>query len=262
VTQTLLNFIHLSDTHLHINPAFNGDGNNPFTPLQGTNALIQNISTLPFPIDFVLHTGDVMNDPDVEEDYQIAREVLSKIKYPIYYLPGNHDKPKGIRRVLNGTAHTYYDFEVNGIQIAALDSKIPGSHAGLISDEQMDWLNDLCTAPDNRPLIVALHHHPIPLNISWLDEIVLQNGEKLHQTLLKARNRLRCVLYGHIHEQTTTIRDGITYISTLSAWFQTRTWSGQTGPSHDPVQLPGFNVVTLTDRETRVRAYRVPMIPG
>ena len=35
-----------------------------------------------------------------------------------------------------------------------------------------------------------------------LDPIVLRNGEALHKILLKAKDRLRGVFYGHIHENT------------------------------------------------------------
>ncbi len=90
--------------------------------------------------------------------------------------------------------------------------------------------------------------------------MVLTNGLDLHGILLKAKQRLRGVFYGHIHETIVTTRDGITYYSVQSGWFQTRTWYGQANPARDLTQYPGFNLVTLTDRDTFVRPLRVPAV--
>ena len=56
-----------------------------------------------------------------------------------------------------------------------------------------------------------------------------------------------------------TVRDGISYYSVLSGWFQTRTWHNQQDAMNAPLYNPGFNVVTLTARDTFVRYYRVKM---
>jgi 3',5'-cyclic-AMP phosphodiesterase len=266
MTDTLVTFVHISDTHIHADPNFTGEIAS-FSSRPGVAALIQEINRLPFPIDFVLHTGDVMTDPEHHEDYLIARDILSEIRCPVYYLPGNHDRPAGMRQFLMPDLITsvegqmYYEFDFNGVQFIALDSHLSGSGGGLLADQQLSWLEALLARPDHRPLVVALHHHPLLLGAPWLDTIPLQNGEILHRILLPVRNRLRGVFYGHIHETSSTIRDGISYISALSAWFQTRTWQGQTEPFQDPVQIPGFHVVTLTPQDTFVRAYRVPFSP-
>lgn len=267
MTDTLLTFVHLSDTHIHADPLYTGDIAS-FSSRPGVAALIQEVNALPFHVDFVLHTGDIMTDPEHLEDYLIARDILSQINRPVYYLPGNHDRPDGIRQFLMGQliaapseGQMYYEFDMNGVQVIALDSHLPGTAAGIISDEQLAWLASLVKRPDDRPLIVALHHHPLLLGAPWLDTIPLTNGETLHQILLHARHRLRGVFYGHIHETTTTIRDGISYVSALSAWFQTRTWQGQQEPFQDPVQIPGFHVITITTQDTFIRSYRVPFNP-
>lgn len=261
--QPLLTFVHISDTHLHPDPLYKGDYA-AFSARRGVEAMIAHINALPFPIDFVLHTGDVLDNPFRAEDYALPRAVLGKITAPLYYLVGNHDRGADFQVGLLGREQsevtpTYdYTFEVNGVQIICLDSSVPGTHAGTLNEDQLAWLDRLCTAPDDRPLVVALHHHPLPLG-STLDDIILTNGEALHAILCKARSRLRVVLYGHIHEGVVTVRDGITYHSALSSWFQTRTWHTQQQILNDPSQTPGFNVVTLTATSTFVRAYRFPV---
>jgi Icc protein len=266
MNDALLTFVHISDTHLHADPQYVGNIAR-FSSRQGVAAIVNEINALPFEIDFVLHTGDVMTDPEHVEDYMVAHAYLSPLRAPVYYVPGNHDRPDGIRQYLMKQVITpsddqmYYEFEVKGVQVIALDSHRPNNASGTLGDSQLEWLDALCTRQDDRPLIVAVHHHPLLLNAPWLDAIPLTNGDLLHQILLKAKHRLRAVFYGHIHESTTTLRDGIAYTSGLSGWFQTRTWHGQHEPFQDPVQIPGYNVVTLTQHNTLIRSYRVPFYP-
>jgi Icc protein len=261
MAEHLLTFVHLSDTHLHIDPEYTGDFVT-FSSRPSVAALIDHINALPFPIDFVLHTGDIMTDPQPDH-YTAARDLLQAIRFPVYYLPGNHDRVEPLQRMMLNRAPADillpmdYQFEVNGVQIVCLDSVQPDTAIGKLELSQLQWLSEAATPDDPRPLVVALHHHPIPLESPWLDSIALVNGLELHRILLNVRHRLRGVFYGHIHENVITVRDGISYYSTLSAWFQTRTWYGQAEPFNDPSHDPGFNVVTLTARDTFVRQFRV-----
>ncbi len=261
----LLTFIHISDTHLHHVPAYTGPFVD-FSAYAGVETLIEALNALPFPIDFVLHTGDIMTDPESAVEYQVAARMLSQIRYPIYYLVGNHDRSEDVQSVMMGyppeqiRPNLDYEFSVNGVQIICLDSNRPEGHSGRLEANQLAWLDNLCRADDPRPLVVALHHHTLPLAAPWLDGIVLENGAELHRILLQTRHRLRGVFYGHIHENTVTTRDGISYYSTLSAWFQTRTWYNQLYAANDPLlREPGFSVVTLTEQDTFVRFYRYPL---
>lgn len=266
MSNRLLTFVHISDTHLHSDPTFTGAFTN-IVPRPGVEATIRQINDLPFEIDFVLHTGDIMTDPQQEAEYELARDLLGTLRYPVYYLAGNHDRADAIQKILMGrapefiTPHLDYELDINGVQVLCLDSSIhqPNTHYGYLEPEQIAWVEARCSAADSRPLVVALHHHPLPLYAPWLDEIVMTNGEQLHNALLKARHRLRGVFYGHIHESIVTVRDGISYYSVLSGWFQTRTWHNQIEPQNEPLHFPGFNVVTLTEQDTFVRYYRVKM---
>ncbi|MCY3945237.1 MAG: metallophosphoesterase [Anaerolineaceae bacterium] len=257
-----LTFVHISDSHLATDPAWSG----PLTdilPRPGAEALVREIAALPMPIDFVLHTGDVHSDPERPQDYRQAADLYRQLRMPVYFLPGNHDRSDWLQRELMGihepAAQADQEFEIGGVQFLLLDSSAPGvdEHYGWLEAEQLDWLAQRCAADDPRPLVVALHHNPLSLVVPWLDGIVLRNGEALHEALLPARARLRCVFYGHIHESILTLRDGIPYQSVRSSWFQTQTWHGQADPFKEPLHWPGYNLVTLTERDTFVRHCRV-----
>lgn len=257
MSQTLLTFVHISDTHISADPEY-GRHYAAHSTQQGAQALVQQINALPFQPDFVLHTGDVAYDPD-ESAYEAARAILSQIRCPVYYVAGNHDDSAALQRALLGRAEAalpfHYEFEVNGVQIICLDSNGPAEPPrGYVLEEQLDWLEDRCAAPDERPLLVAVHHNALPVAIPWLDDYMrITNGAALGAALARARGRLRGVFFGHVHQNLTIFRDGVLYSSALSSWNQFHAWPGQVDTIADAASTPGFSVVTLTREQTYIR---------
>lgn len=263
----LLTFVHISDTHIHADPNYKSEFvDYPARPR--VEEMIRQINALEVSIDFVLHTGDIMTDPERAEDYAVAREVMAELRYPVYYIPGNHDRTALVQQVMLGraedaiTPYLDYTFDHNGVQFICLDSSEPGNAIGKLAEPQLKWLAANCKPDDPRPLVVAVHHNPLPTRAPWLDIMTLRQGAELHDILKPARARIRGVFFGHIHEHTVTVRDGIAYYSSLSGWFQTRTWFDAQAPARDPLDIPGFNLVTLTKQDTFVRFYRTPLPPA
>lgn len=262
MSDILLRFIHISDTHLSHDPEYGLDSIG-WQPRQTAEALVEQLNNLPFEPDFVLHTGDVTNEPNPAA-YELARELLGRIRHPLHYLAGNHDDSEMLQRVLLQRTtiqpEWYTDFEVKGVHIVCLDSTGPAEPpGGSVSDDQLAWLATICNANDDRPLVVAVHHNILPVGVPVLDEdIRLENGEALHQTLLPARHRLRGVFYGHIHQQSQTLRDGILYNSVPACWYQFQSWPLPAPMTRDLAAQPGFNIVTITPDQTHIRSHRYP----
>lgn len=256
---TLLTFVHLSDTHISPDSAY-GNHHAPWSTQQGARALVKAVNALPMQPDFILHTGDVVYDP-VPEAYHTARQILATLESSVYYLAGNHDQPDALQRVLLGRSDVlspfHYSVEINGVQLVCLDTNGPAEPPrGNVMSEQLRWLDTICSTPDNRPLIVAMHHNPLPIGSSWLDDYMrLTNGEEVHRVLMKARSRLRGVFFGHVHQNISYYRDGILYISALSSWNQFLAYPGLDDTIPDVGAQPGFNVVTLTRDQTFIRQW-------
>ena len=257
----LLTFVHISDTHIHPDPTYSKDYAE-VTSYAGAQALVEQVNALPFDPEFVLHTGDVAYDP-YPEAYNACRDILGEIKYPVYYLAGNHDKSIALQK--NLMAHgdpinpLHYVFEHNGVQIVCLDSndKRAEPPRGYVSDYQIGWLAGLCQAKDDRPMVIAVHHNPTLTGIRWLDSYMgIQNTEQFHQALLPARDRIRGVFFGHVHQNLDIYRDGILYCSTLSSWTQFHAWPGMVDTQSDKGAEPGFSVVSIYEDQTIIRRYR------
>ncbi len=266
MSETLLRFVHMGDTHISADPHYNQDGA-MHTPLVGAKALVHQINALPFAPDFVLHTGDVAYNPD-ESAYFAAHNILSAITVPVYYLAGNHDDPGALQRIMLGQTaiKSPFDteFEVNGVQIVCVDSNRPAEPPrGRVSEEQLAWLEGIARAADDRPLIVATHHNVLPMGSPWWDDFMrMVNGEAFHKALLPARDRLLGVFFGHVHQAVDIVRDGIAYFSTLSSWYQLHNYPGQLESEVDRLAGPGYNVVTVTREQVYIRRCRYTVDAG
>jgi Icc protein len=259
-SEVLLQFVHISDTHISADPAYT-HAEADYPAVAGAQELVRQINALPFQPDFVLHTGDIAYDP-VPSAYDAARAILQDIRYPTYYLVGNHDDPALLQQKMVGRTQILspydYEFELNGVQIVCLDSNGPAQFAGgSLLPKQLEWLEGICKSHDVRPLVVAVHHNALPIGSSFWDDFMrMTNGEDFHRTLLSAQRRLRGVFFGHVHQGTETYRDGILYSSVLSSWYQLQCWPGQSGILEDRGAEPGFNVVTITRSQTFIRRHR------
>ena len=261
-------FLHISDTHLHPSTSYTNE-HTTLSPLVCYRAMIEAIQKLPFELDFILHTGDVTFDPEPNY-YPAIAELLGELPYPTHYVLGNHDDAKAFQQIMLGhhpnkvNDKYFYTFEHNGVQFICLDSVDPTNPpAGIVSAEQLMWLDDLCRANDERPLVVAVHHNILPLGISWLDKYMrVQNSKEVHNILQKATHRLQVVLHGHIHSNLQVMRDGVFYCSAGSAWFQLSAFPHTPNEIKDSIAHPSFNIVSVTNQQTFIQrhAFALPSV--
>lgn len=262
-----LRFAQISDTHISHDPHYNRESA-PHTPLAGARALIAALRELPYPLDFILHSGDVVYDPHPQA-YQAARALLRDLPAPVIYLAGNHDDPAMLQRVLLGVDEPRLPFdgehEIGGAQLLCLDSgRLTGDEApaGRLETEQLAWLRARTTAVDERPLLVFIHHNPLPQPESpWLEAMRLQNGDDFHAALLPARERLRGVFFGHIHQPIHLLRDGLLYSSAVASWQSFMADPGELELRFDAAARPGFNIVSLRGDTTAIRRHSFA-VPG
>jgi len=266
MTGPLLTFVQISDSHVGPTPDFNrysGVATLPFLE-QSVTA----INNFPEPPDFVVHTGDIIDDRS-EAACKLAAEVLAQLNVPLYCVNGNHDDQALLRRyfdlpVLIGNPATDsldYTFQVRDEHFLVLDTAhndIVRDPLGVLTDEQLALVSTQAT-PIGPPLTVFLHHTPWPLGSPWFDKhMPLVNADALHETLLPARDRLRGVFHGHAHRSHQVIRDGITYVSAGStfAQFGWRPWDER--PAFDRDFPPTYNLVQFFHNRTVVHQYMLP----
>ncbi len=266
----MIEFIHISDTHFGPLETTEIRGSNPF---KRNMALVDAINELPFTPDFVVHTGDIVNDPD-DRAYHLAEAVLSRLRAPIHFVSGNHDDEAATRRFMTVAPHTQfagvekklaYSFPMGpGVEGVTFDAWVPpeeGPH-GFLPQNQVVAFERLLQTTESR-FALFLHYPIIPIGSRWIDKhLLVKNGDAVHHFLADYSERICGVFFGHIHRGLHLHRDGILYSGVSSPVCQF-----SAGPDDEICEFDSrcglaFNHITITEESTLIKEYSVPFVPG
>ena len=155
------------------------------------------------PVDMVIVAGD-LTDFGTEEEYQRFRSLMGPLDLPYRAVPGNHDDVTAMRTCFSdqswmpteGPINWASDFD--DLVVIGLDSSVPESAHGHLTDETLSFLAAKLDAQEGQPTIVTLHHPPVLTGIEKMDIQNLRESKEL-KTILSGYNgelRLTC---GHVH---------------------------------------------------------------
>ena len=256
----MLRFVHISDTHVGPDTQHMQYGRNTY---QDAKAMVDFINHgLEFEPDFVLHTGDVINEPDAGAS-QLAADLFKSLRFPAWYVLGNHDDRERMRADLldlpPADGPLFYDFRQGDFHFLTLDSRGDIDPQGFVSADQLDWLAQTCHASDARSLVLLVHHLPLRLGVVWIDrDMRIMNDDALFDVLRPHSERLRGVFFGHIHRATTGFRDGILCSSSASTFMQFHMNPDDEQAQFDTLAPGGYAVVTMTHGQTTVTHHTLP----
>lgn len=259
-------FLHISDTHIGVEDGFNVQG---VVTLPFAKKLVDHISTLPFTPDFVVHTGDVVHEmPGVgnERAYELVKGLMKRVNTPVYYVTGNHDTSAPIKKFLTmgkkedlSSSLNSYRFDLNGIRFLTVDARGPDKidPHGLVSPEQMSIVEKE-VAEGILPLVVFIHYPAVALDSTWLDrDMLILNGDELHSLLVRAKERIRGVFFGHVHRPISVVRDGILYSSAGSPYVQFYSYPGQADVSFQKGDTVYYSIVTIETNNVLIKTQTV-----
>jgi len=191
--------------------------------------------------DAIVATGDLVQD-ETQAGYKQFKNVLAPLGIPVLCIPGNHDAPDIMANVLNTTP-----FQLNGSyqrhdwSLIMLSSFARGEEGGYISASELERLN--ATLHKHRTLhtLICLHHQPVPMGSRWLDKVALHNPQDLFN-IVDAAPQVRALLWGHVHQVSDQLRNGIRLMSSPSTCSQFRPYSDDFALDDHP---PGFRWLEL-----------------
>lgn len=238
--QSCHSILQITDLHIPQNPG---------TTLAGINTeyffhaiLKQAFASHPH-FDLVLLTGDLAQDP-CEESYQRVMSALEAYKTPCIGLPGNHDSFELMNELFTSSiisCNRQFTFE--NWQIICLNSVIPFSDKGHLSEDELSHLKQyLDNYPDHHALI-AVHHHCIKTKSTWMDTMMIDNSDEL-LLLIKQYDQVKAITFGHIHQALDVSLDSIRFLGTPSTCFQFK--PGCRTFTLDNLS-PGYRVLRLYD---------------
>ena len=211
-----LRLLHITDTHLFAQADGRLRGVDTYRTL---SRVLDRAAADARPPDALLVTGDLSQDESLGA-YQQFRILLSRLNVPVWCLPGNHDAPVFMGEVLSAPP-----FHVGGAMVSAnwclmlLNSHIAGDHGGRLAQNQLEWLDAMLREHRDRHVLLAVHHHALPLKSRWLDALALYNADELI-AIIDRSPQVRCVVAGHVHQASDITRNGVRYVTTPSTCFQ------------------------------------------
>lgn len=156
---------------------------------------------------FVVHTGDI-TDHGTRKEMEKYLKIAKKIRYPVRYARGNHDKRNLFREFFG---NSYYSWDYDNCHFVVLDNGYE-----LIGSTQFAWLeNDL--SKTDKPVKIVFMHMPIfsklkPKHVmgKFSGFLGRNDGRRLESIFVK--HKVSHVFTGHIHAyQDLGVHKGVHY---------------------------------------------------
>ena len=213
---SVLRLIQFTDPHLYGSETETLRGIATLPALKAALSDAQQSSA--WPPDVVLVTGDLVQDDP--SGYAHIRRVFGHLGMPVLCIPGNHDDPAAMRRELRVDPFTvggHADF--GAWRIVLLDSSLPGSASGRLSEKTLAQLEAALSGAAGRHCLVTLHHHPVAMSSRWLDRVGLENAEEFFG-VVERHDNVRAILWGHVHQVYEGRRKNVRLLATPSTCAQ------------------------------------------
>jgi len=211
------------------------------------------------PPDLIFLTGDNSQDA-TPESYERLASLFSGEKSPVYCLPGNHDSLPMMKLILGKKNFLIRRFfSKNSWQFVFLDSTVENSPKGYLRKEELDFLDSTIEEHPAKHTLICLHHQPVPVGSVWMDTMEVDNFEKLFEVLRPHQN-VRGILFGHVHQEYSSEREGKLLLGSPSTCFQFK--PGQEKFSLDNLP-PGYRWLhLLPDGRIQTGVRRLPRVPA
>jgi 3',5'-cyclic AMP phosphodiesterase CpdA len=229
---TALRFVQVSDSHL----GFKGPANLDVAATFG--AAINQVNSLGFEPDFVMHSGDVTH-LSLAAEFGQAKEMMSDIRTPrVFTVPGEHDTINdggALYRKFFGAGTLgdgWFSFDAGGVHFITLVNATSVDALGRLGASQLDFVRrDVAGLSSETPIVLFSHIPLYAMYPKW------GWGTSDAVTLLAMLRRFGSVtaLNGHVHQVFTKTEGNVTFYSAAPTCY----------PLPQPGQAPAPLPVTL-----------------
>jgi Icc protein len=203
-----MNILQLSDPHLLARPEGLIAGRSPARALEeGVRRGLDQLAAEGIRIDRLLLSGDLCDD-ESWGGYVALRKALRSWEGPIDLLAGNHDHATLLRAAMGRRARIAPAMVALGPwRLLLLHSHRPGRVEGWLGGDQLRWLADHLRIASPAPVLLAVHHPPLPIGDPAFDAIGLRDGPALLE-LLATTPHVRALVCGHVHQHWEGVLPG------------------------------------------------------
>lgn len=169
-------------------------------------------------IDLLLCTGDISQDASIAS-YQRFAEMVGTLNAPMRWFAGNHDERVALQQVCAQTDWLESVYDVGAWRIVLLDSSVANKVHGKLTVEQLELLEQALADAGERHVLIALHHHPVPIHSRWMDKIGLLNASDM-LSIVSRYNNVKAVIWGHVHQEFDQQINGVRWLAAPSTCVQ------------------------------------------
>jgi 3',5'-cyclic AMP phosphodiesterase CpdA len=206
----------------------------------------------------VVHTGDVADTGSADEYAQFF--AAFRQERPAVVVPGNHDLRAGMARHVPADENGFLNraAEAGEITIIGLDSLSEGEIGGRLAPSTIAFARDrIVQAPGH--VVLALHHPPIPIGHTLMDQHGLYETEPL-DALIRENPQVAAVLCGHVHTAVSGTFANRPVLGAPGVVSEMRLGS-RTDPIADQGAVPGLALHTI-DEAGQVTTVFHPLSPN
>lgn len=211
-----IKIIQITDTHIL------DDGAPSFNDFDTSASLLQVVARIKdgeADADFILLTGDLIHEA-TRSSYQKLADYLSSLTIPILSLPGNHDDAEMMNDVMAANGHDVGKvFKAGAWLIILLNTCLKGEHRGELARSELEFLQTTLESNPGTHCLIALHHHPVQINSSWMDAMALTNAKEF-LNVIDDFEHVRGIIWGHIHQEFELLRNNVLLLGSPSTCLQ------------------------------------------
>ncbi len=170
-------------------------------------------------LDILLGTGDLA-DGGAPQAYERLRACFDALHATNFWLPGNHDDRAAMEAV-GGAGRLPGAIRAGNWLLILLDSQVPGEVGGELGAAELAHLEDCLEQAEaaGSHALVCLHHQPVTIGCGWLDEQMVADAPAFFD-LIDDFKCVRAVLWGHVHQEIDTQRNGVRLLASPSTCVQ------------------------------------------
>ncbi|MET8786447.1 metallophosphoesterase [Streptomyces sp. NPDC004589] len=205
-----LRFVQISDSHIGFQGPANTDVTGSFTEA------INQVNSLGFRPDFVMHSGDLTHLSTTGQFDQVRQMMTSLRTDRVFTVPGEHDSigdaGRAYRQMFAGgtLGDGWYSFDTHGVHFIALVNALSLEKLGHLGNDQVEFVRrDLSGLSSDTPVVIFSH---IPL-FAMYPRWGWSTDDALKVIALLRRFASVTCLNGHVHQLFTKTEGNITFHS-------------------------------------------------
>lgn len=209
----------VSDCHLLADQGAMPKNRNPDQGLQ---------AILPFctVTDLLVASGDLSDDGS-EMSYRRLAEYFESTGKEVLAFAGNHDNKANMKQFLVGNHIKLQNQYVLGRWLVhVVDTVIGDQGSGRVSDEELQVLEAVLQANEDKHMAIFMHHQAVVVGSAWIDKYGIGNSDML-LSVLRGKENIRFVAHGHVHHALEQTVEGVRIFACPATAYQMKAVSDE-----------------------------------